>query len=86
MTWLAGEIPPLEHGPLEIVPVVSIVKLGIAMRTTVEYAGAAPGQASGVIQINVRLPEDAPDGAVSLLVQTPGSAFFPGVVTVYVAN
>jgi uncharacterized protein (TIGR03437 family) len=45
----------------------------------IEYAGAAPGLLSGVIQINVKLPDSIPTspniprGTLSLYVQTNGA-------------
>ncbi len=84
---VAGEVTPLALRPLENVPEVSINN---SLRTVVEYAGAAPGLVAGATQINVRLPEEIPEipgfprGAVPLYVQTPGTSFYPGYVTVFV--
>ena len=47
------------------------------------YAGAAPGLTAGVLQVNVRIPVDAPAGAVpvSLVVGTKSS---PANVTIWI--
>ena len=47
------------------------------------YAGAAPGLTAGVLQVNVRIPVDAPTGAVpvSLVAGTKSS---PANVTIWV--
>ena len=35
----------------------------------VQYAGAAPGQVAGLMQVNVRIPADASSGSVPILIQ-----------------
>jgi len=35
----------------------------------VQYAGAAPGQVAGLMQVNVRIPADASSGNVPILIQ-----------------
>jgi uncharacterized protein (TIGR03437 family) len=61
-------------------PVLPVrVRIG-GVEVTPEYAGSAPGIASGVMQVNVRIPANAPVGGavpVDLLVGNFASA--PGV-------
>lgn len=49
----------------------------------VAYAGAAPGLVAGVFQINVKIPEDAPSGALPVVVRF-GSFASPAGITVQV--
>jgi uncharacterized protein (TIGR03437 family) len=58
---MAGTVTPLEQRPLDAIVKVSLVRYLDETNTTVEYAGAAPGLVTGVIQINIRLPETIPD-------------------------
>lgn len=55
---------------------------------TVEYAGSAPGIVYGVMQVNVRIPADAPSGAQPIVVtfgnNTTGTFSTQGGVTVQV--
>ena len=43
------------------------------------YAGGAPGLVAGVIQVNVRVPDDAASGAVPILLQVGSALSQPGV-------
>jgi uncharacterized protein (TIGR03437 family) len=85
---VAGEVTPLEIRALEQRPQVQITR---EIPVTVEYAGAAPGLAAGVTQINIKLPDLIPEvpgfprGTVPLSVITPGASFYAGYVTVAVA-
>jgi uncharacterized protein (TIGR03437 family) len=80
----AGEVTPLELRPLEYAP---IVRIPGGPELAVEYAGAAPGLAAGVTQINVKLPDVIPEvpgyprELVPLMVDTPGISYYPGYVT-----
>lgn len=49
----------------------------------VEYAGGAPGLVAGVMQVNVRIPDDSPSGAVPVVL-TVGEASSPASVTIAV--
>lgn len=52
-------------------------------QATIAYAGAAPSLVSGVFQINVTIPPDAPSGAVPVVVKV-GTATSPSGSTVWV--
>jgi uncharacterized protein (TIGR03437 family) len=43
------------------------------------YAGAAPGLISGVLQVNVRLPDGIASGAVPVEVRVGSASSQPGV-------
>jgi uncharacterized protein (TIGR03437 family) len=43
------------------------------------YAGPAPGQIAGLMQLNIRVPSSAPSGLAPLLVVAGDSASQPGV-------
>ncbi len=64
-------------------PVLPVKVLIASREAIVLYAGAAPGLTAGVLQVNVRIPTDAPAGAVpvSLLVGTKSS---PANVTIWI--
>ena len=64
-------------------PVLPVKALIASREAIVLYAGAAPGLTAGVLQVNVRIPGDAPTGAVpvSLLVGTKSS---PANVTIWI--
>jgi uncharacterized protein (TIGR03437 family) len=84
---VAGEVTQLETRPLAY---GANVKMYGVPDLPVEYAGAAPGQVTGVLQLNVKLPEAFPQpqgypaNVAVLSVQTPGVSFYPGPVSVYV--
>ena len=84
---VAGEVTPLEIRPLAF---GANVKMYGVPDLKVEYAGAAPGLVAGVVQINVKLPDDFPalprypPNVAVLNVETPGVSYYPGQVTVYV--
>lgn len=46
------------------------------------YAGSAPAQVSGLFQVNLRIPEDAPTGVVTLEIQVGTTPSQPGVTIV----
>jgi uncharacterized protein (TIGR03437 family) len=83
----AGEVTPIELRPL-----VNGVETAIAPGTAgvVEFAGAAPGLLTGLIQINVKLPDTLPEvpgypkGALPLRVTSRADTFSPAAVTVSV--
>ncbi|MBZ5608961.1 MAG: FG-GAP-like repeat-containing protein [Acidobacteriia bacterium] len=65
--------------PAPMLPVI----VGIAnIGAEVQYVGAAPGLVSGLLQINARVPLDAPSGPRVPLVLRVGDAFSPTGVTI----
>jgi uncharacterized protein (TIGR03437 family) len=48
----------------------------------VTYAGAAPGEVAGMLQVNARIPADAPSGTVVPITITVGDATSQAGVTV----
>ena len=86
---IAGEITPLELRPIRATVTVSA---NGTVNLPVEYAGAAPGLLSGVVQVNVKLPDSfpassgIPPGTLSLQVQTGGASFYPGTVSIFVSH
>src|SRR5205807_10110984 len=44
-----------------------------------QYAGAAPGQVAGLMQLNVRIPADASTGDVSIVIQVGNAKSQPGM-------
>jgi astacin len=64
-------------------PVLPVKVLIAGREAIVSYAGGAPGLTAGVIQVNVRIPDDSPTGAVpvSLVVGTKSS---PANVSIWV--
>jgi uncharacterized protein (TIGR03437 family) len=75
-----GSIISLASLPRPILPLE--VRIG-SRSAVVHYAGGAPGLVSGVMQINVQIPDDGPSGALPVAVRV-GSASSPGVVSVFV--
>ncbi len=57
-----------------------VVRIG-GVNAEILYAGAAPSLVAGVMQINVRVPANAPDGAVPIQI-LEGNAESPAGVTV----
>ena len=72
---LAGSAPP--------VPVQNVTATIGGMNAPVQYAGGAPGLTAGVMQVNVRVPPNAPSGA-QLVVVRVGNAASQTKVTVFV--
>jgi uncharacterized protein (TIGR03437 family) len=46
------------------------------------YAGSAPGQVSGMLQVNLRIPDDTPPGTVPLEISVGGIPSQSGVTLV----
>ncbi|HUS07564.1 MAG TPA: IPT/TIG domain-containing protein, partial [Bryobacteraceae bacterium] len=65
--------------PKPLLPVS--VRIGGAV-AEIQYAGAAPGLIAGIIQVNAKVPEDAPAGPAVPLTFTVGSASSPAGVTI----
>jgi uncharacterized protein (TIGR03437 family) len=51
---------------------------------TVRYAGGAPGQVAGLMQVNVQIPPGIQTGAGVPVVLRVGDVFSPGGVTIAV--
>jgi uncharacterized protein (TIGR03437 family) len=75
-----GEVAPLIQAPLTLPVAVQIN----GQNVDVIYAGAAPGLISGVIQINVRIPDTTPPGAAYYLGLSIGSIASPMQATIAV--
>jgi uncharacterized protein (TIGR03437 family) len=77
--------PPSVDGTLSsgIQPARLPIKVQISGETAdVLYAGAAPGEPSGVLQVNARIPADVPRGTNVSLVITAGTTASQTGVTV----
>ncbi|MEP6535511.1 MAG: TIGR03790 family protein [Bryobacteraceae bacterium] len=61
--------------PKPVLPVS--VQLGGA-NAEILYAGAAPGQVAGLMQVNVRIPESMPSGRASIILTVGNAASRPG--------
>jgi uncharacterized protein (TIGR03437 family) len=72
-----GALSPLIQTPLTLPVTVQIDGQSV----DVTYAGAAPGLISGVVQINVRIPDTTPSGSASLGL-TIGSIASPTMPTI----
>ena len=72
-TTTDGAIAGVSGAPLAkpLVPVTATVG-GVA--ATVEYYGSAPGILYGVMQVNVRIPADAPSGNLPLVIRVGANA------------
>ena len=75
-----GEVAPLIQAPLTLPVAVQIN----GQNADVIYAGAAPGLISGVIQINVRIPDTTPPGPAYYLGVSIGSLASPMQPTIAV--
>jgi uncharacterized protein (TIGR03437 family) len=81
--------PPGVDGQIETGPLASIPKPAMNVRVffagvasfDVPYVGVAPGEVDGLLQINVRVPSDAPAGNVELLLQV-GAQTSPSKLTI----
>jgi uncharacterized protein (TIGR03437 family) len=81
--------PPGVDGQLETGPLASIPKPVLPIRVffagvasfDVPYVGVAPGEVDGLLQIDVRVPTDAPTGNVELLLQV-GENTSPAKLTI----
>ena len=71
-------IPPVESSLKK--PVLPVTATINGIDATVVYAGSAPGFVSGAMQVNVRIPDNAPTGAaVPLVVKIGTASTQPGV-------
>jgi uncharacterized protein (TIGR03437 family) len=76
---LAGSTPSLPNRP------VTAVVGGIP--ATVQYAGSAPGQVAGLMQVNVQIPSGvSPGGYVPVVLQVGDSSTTPGAVWIAVSE
>ena len=72
---------PISSLPQPILPIA--VSIGGIPATDITYAGAAPQETAGLLQINVRIPANAPSGEVPVVIQI-GQAISQGRLTVSV--
>jgi uncharacterized protein (TIGR03437 family) len=80
----AGVDGQIETGPLSTIPKpVLPIRVFFAGETSfdVPYVGVAPGEVDGLLQINVRVPIDAPTGNVEMLLQV-GARTSPSKLTI----
>ena len=74
----------IETGPLSTIPKpaqnIQVLFAGVAS-FDVPYVGVAPGEVDGLLQINVRVPSDAPTGNVELLLRV-GAQTSPSKLTI----
>jgi uncharacterized protein (TIGR03437 family) len=81
---MEGQLTPkVEPLPRTKLP-VQVTVGGIS--ATVSYAGGAPGLVAGVLQVNIKLPDDVTVGNSVPVVLTVGTAASPATVTVAIAN
>ncbi len=73
-----GTAPPNTLVPLTPLPAVTIA----GRAADIVFAGAAPGQASGLLQINVRVPSGLPSGDYPLIVTINGQSSQPVLISV----
>ncbi len=52
---------------------------------TIDYAGGAPGEVAGLLQVNVQIPAGIPTGAVPVIIQI-GGVRSPTGVTLSIGN
>lgn len=74
----------IETGALSTIPKPTLpirVFFGGVAAFDVPYYGVAPGEVDGLLQINARIPVDAPTGTVELKLQV-GSKLSPGKLTI----
>ena len=57
-----------------------------ALGGTIQFAGDAPGEVAGVVQINVQIPTGIQPGASVPVTVTLGGATSPSGVTIAVSN
>jgi uncharacterized protein (TIGR03437 family) len=85
-----GEVTPPEQRLLNVSPSVVVPPFPPGTQLDVQYAGAAPGLVAGVVQLNVKLPEDIPatildsSGNLPLEVMTPTASYNPNPVPIAV--
>jgi len=75
----SGADGQLANGPFYPTPVLPVqVNIG-GISAEVLYAGAAPSLVAGVMQLNVRIPADAPSGDVPVEIVAGTTHSQPGV-------
>jgi uncharacterized protein (TIGR03437 family) len=68
-------------------PVLPVSVTVDGIRAEVQYAGGAPGQVAGLMQINVRIPESAQSGGyVPVILRVGNANTIPGAVWIAVAG
>jgi uncharacterized protein (TIGR03437 family) len=60
-------------------PVLDVSATIGGLPATVIYAGSAPGLVAGVLQVNLRVPDNAPSGAAPVVLKIGNSASRPDV-------
>lgn len=78
-------VPPATDGQIASDPAqtATAVTASIAgMPAQVTYAGAAPGLIAGVVQINIRIPQDAPSSPAAPVSLSVGTAVSPAGATI----
>jgi uncharacterized protein (TIGR03437 family) len=81
----AGVDGRLSSTPTRPVRPVSVTVAGIPAQ--VQYAGGAPGQVAGLMQVNVQIPSGVqPGGYVPVVLQVGDSSTTPGAVWIAVTN
>jgi uncharacterized protein (TIGR03437 family) len=87
--YMTGEgitSPPSVTGQLAVSlnhPVLTVTATVNGLPATVQYAGSAPGEIYGVMQVNVEIPANAPAGSLPIVI-TVGTANTQTGVTVAV--
>jgi uncharacterized protein (TIGR03437 family) len=69
----------LAAGPALPKPVLPVQAWIDGTPAQVQYAGAAPGQVAGLMQVNLRIPDQASTGNVSLVIQVGAAQSQPGM-------
>jgi uncharacterized protein (TIGR03437 family) len=72
----AVTLPPPQVTPAPVQPIQVSINGQPALYT---YAGEAPGMVAGVMQLNVRIPANAPSGALSIQVSIGGNMSQNGI-------
>jgi uncharacterized protein (TIGR03437 family) len=71
-----ASLPPPQVTPATPLPIQARINGQPALYT---YAGEAPGQVAGVMQLNVQIPSNAPSGNLSITVSIGGNVSQNGV-------
>ena len=66
-------------GPLTPAPLLPVSALIGGVPALVQFAGEAPGLVSGVLQVNVQIPANAPTGNVPIWVSIGNNSTQQGV-------
>ena len=69
-------LPPPQVTPAPLLPIQVLINRQLAPYT---YAGEAPGMVAGVMQLNVRIPANAPSGPLAIQVSVGGNMSQSGI-------